>query len=400
LAKTKNNPKPAAAKRAAMPKNIEREVWARAGGICAFPACAKILYLDPALRSKTSFGQVAHNVAALPGGERGDPNRSRVLSQDPDNLILLCPDHHVIVDRPGAAAKYPDSLLAEWKRRHEAAIRTAGMLSNGTIAHALIFQAPIGGQSIAVDPKTIPHAMLQRSLVLDQDPTLIKIDLSAYVPKSTAYWQHAIAEVRDRVKVLQNGWKQRVQPIALFALADMPTLMALGLALGHAAAVTVFQFDPVTNNGDWRFPDEAAPAPNFVVRWPTTITGTVALVLSLSGTIERSRIESALPPGEHSIIELTVDRPTVDFVRSPAAIDEFVRQIRAIVAQLEQVIPKSTLIHVFPAIPASLAITFGRFIKPKVSFPFNIYDAEGRAAPFHLAVTLPFVDGAAIGDPR
>jgi len=122
------------------------------------------------------------------------------------------------------------------------------------------------------------------------------------------------------------------------------------------------------------------------------------LEISLSAPIERPRIDAALPYGPRSVIKLTVDQPTPDFVRGPATIDEFARSLRGIVARLESALPKSTPIHVFPAMPASLAVAFGRYLKPKVSFPFHVYDAEGPRAPFAPAVVLPFLD-AAPGEP-
>lgn len=388
--------------RDAVPQPVQREVWARAGGICSRPGCMTVLYRD-LLRSKSShFGEIAHNVSALPGGERGDPKRSKDLSKDPDNLILLCPTHHKLVDKPGAAADYPEEMLREWKVLHETAIRNAGGLCSGTLAHALVFQAPIGKQIVAIDPRTIPFAMLQRQLVLERNESVARLELSIYPAKTPAYWTDLIGRVRAKVAHVQSAFGETNKPLALFALADIPALMALGFALGHAAQVSTFQFDPVPNGGagDWRFPKPDAPARAYRVNVPETLQPPIALVFSLSGVIERSRVENALraatrgDPQPGTIIEITVDDPSLDFVRGPADIDEFARALRKCWGRLERHLPKSTPIHVFPAIPASLAVTFGRFVKPKVSFPFRIYDAEGPNAPFSFAVELPFVDSA------
>lgn len=375
------------------PEPVVREVWARAGGICAFPGCPLLLYVDPATRSKKNFGEVAHNVAAMPGGERGHPKRSKQLSEDPENLILLCPTHHRLIDKRGAAAEYPDSLLAMWKKTHESAIVAAGTLTGGALAHALLFQGVIGNQPAGMHPRTVPLAMFQQALVPEKEPLHLTLDPSIHPAKSSAYWGHSIAEVRARVTTLQRTWGNHKHSLALFALADMPTLMALGLAIGHTVALTVFQFDPVPGNGgDWRFPDLNAPAPDYRVKWPDDLTGHVAVVISLSGTIERNRVINALPVGPHSIVEITIPTPTTNLVRSPKAIDEFGRIWRDLVAQLETKLPKTTPIHVFPAMPASLAVTLGRHIKPKVSFSFQIYDAQDKDAPFAPAITLPFLD--------
>ena len=69
----------------------QRAVWARSGGICARPGCDSILYEDPVFFKTRPFGELAHNVAASQDGPRGDATRSPQLSDDPENLILLCP---------------------------------------------------------------------------------------------------------------------------------------------------------------------------------------------------------------------------------------------------------------------------------------------------------------------
>ena len=47
---------------------------------------------------------VAHIIAAAPGGERGDPELSYKLSDDTENLMLLCDGHHREIDDPANLA--------------------------------------------------------------------------------------------------------------------------------------------------------------------------------------------------------------------------------------------------------------------------------------------------------
>src|SRR5690606_17259917 len=120
--------------------------------------------------------------------------------------------------------------------------------------------------------------------------------------------------------------------------------------------------------------------------------GPVALVFSLSGVIEPERIYTALNHEQPAVIHVTVNRPRLDLVQGPATIDAFRATVASVVAQLETQLPKTTPIHVFPAMPASLAMAFGIAVKPKVSFPFHVYDADKGHGAFHPALSLPLIE--------
>jgi hypothetical protein len=64
-----------------------RRLHDRAGGECSFPGCHEGQVLEE-----------AHIVAREPGGPRADPSIPRRELDRYDNLILLCPTHHAVVD--------------------------------------------------------------------------------------------------------------------------------------------------------------------------------------------------------------------------------------------------------------------------------------------------------------
>lgn len=85
---------------------------------CAHPDCT-----NPVVEPKTKdsdaivVAQIAHIYAASDDGPRGKKDLSDEDRKKPENLILLCPTHHVVVD--GQHETYPATLLLEWKEKHE-----------------------------------------------------------------------------------------------------------------------------------------------------------------------------------------------------------------------------------------------------------------------------------------
>jgi len=311
------------------------------------------------------------------------------LSDDPDNLILFCPTHHALVDKAGWEVDYPESLLASWKKQHEAAIRLAGEYSHGKPALPLRFTGVIGKQLMGSGTETIPRALIQRGLIPLERPVDLLVDASGYPVQGPDYWRHVLIEVRRQAQTLQLQGSGR-SAIAIFGLADMPALIVLGHALGHAVELHPFQWDRYAQS--WAFANDKALAPSFRVIWPEQWHKQVALVLSLSASISTNRVMTALPDGPVSVVEITVDLPGTEIVQSVIAIDTFRVCLSGVLARLEQQLPGDTTVHVFPAMPVSLAVAFGSAIPPKVTLPFSIHDAQGPGGRFHVALSLPIRD--------
>ncbi len=95
-------------------------LWAKSGNRCAFPGCSQALVEEAtALDGSQVVGEMAHIVAhSKDDGPRSDPEFPRDKIDLPENLILLCPTHHTIVDKQ--ANSYTVADLRVWKRDREA----------------------------------------------------------------------------------------------------------------------------------------------------------------------------------------------------------------------------------------------------------------------------------------
>lgn len=93
-------------------------LWGRAAGRCAFPDCRQVLSRTPEGESADyPLGEQAHIVSHAEGGVRDDGSLSDEARDRYENLILLCRDHHVVIDREPCA--YTITRLREMKHEHE-----------------------------------------------------------------------------------------------------------------------------------------------------------------------------------------------------------------------------------------------------------------------------------------
>jgi CBASS immunity sensor of nucleotide second messenger signals len=359
-----------------------REIWARSAGLCAFPGCGAALYEDRALLRPANLGEIAHNVSASKKGPRGDVKRSHQLSNNSRNLILLCRIHHRQVDE-GDAEHYSEALLQSWKNAHERNVRMASALSGKAGAKPLVIRGPIGGQQSAVNNQAIARAMLDNYMPALADPAVIDLPEGAHADGTSDYWTAHANTIRDRLRLHHDG----TADLAIFPLAEIPALICLGRLLGDKKPFALYQYDRHAKG--WSFQKPAAPAADFTFTQIAPFKGAVALKLALTANIADERVIKAVGT-EVPIIEFTTKSPSTDLVQSEATIVAFSRAIRKCLEMIERQGGVNVEIHVFPAMPAPLAVALGASVMPKVPNPLHVYDARGgQGAPFQKALALP-----------
>ena len=89
-----------------------RELYIKSGNECAYPVCHNVLVDEYG----KFVGEVCHIEAAMPGGERFNPNMTNEDRRSFGNLMLMCHHHHVVTDD---VCIYTVEKLKEMKRNHE-----------------------------------------------------------------------------------------------------------------------------------------------------------------------------------------------------------------------------------------------------------------------------------------
>jgi hypothetical protein len=102
-----------------IPDNELKILIAVSGGRCAFPTCGKLVITDSPHGAEPVFsGQACHIVARSRQGPRGKSEMSDEERNHHSNLILLCPEHHTLIDR--RTTVYSVRVLQAMKLTHEA----------------------------------------------------------------------------------------------------------------------------------------------------------------------------------------------------------------------------------------------------------------------------------------
>lgn len=105
----------------AVSQTTARLLGLKSGNVCAKTGCNQQL-TEPAtaLDPEVIIGQIAHIVSQSDDGPRADPTMPQDERDAPENLVLLCREHHVVADRQENT--YTIEEMRRWKREHEAAV--------------------------------------------------------------------------------------------------------------------------------------------------------------------------------------------------------------------------------------------------------------------------------------
>lgn len=108
----------------AISKNDERLLWGRAAGHCSNPTCEKELTTLLGDGKGYNIGEMAHIIARQEDGPRGQNGGG---PDSYENLVLLCPNCHRMIDK-APEAEFPEAMLHDWKQQQEAKVAQMGSL--------------------------------------------------------------------------------------------------------------------------------------------------------------------------------------------------------------------------------------------------------------------------------
>ncbi len=361
-------------------------LWAVSAGRCQI--CNDPVWKDWFTKTRGNFGEVAHII-----GNRLDiPGREKAIlppeyCNDVNNLMLLCPTHHQLIDYE-KPEDFPSEKLRIIKEIHEDRIeKITGAGSKQS--HLVKYCANIDiHQSLISDSDAI-IAMALNGWYPNNDKA-IKLGIEHSISRDNVadYWYQQINELvgQFKSKVLPYINSSVETHFSVFGFAPIPLLIKLGSLFSDKNLVEVYQFhrEPEQNWIWQKGPDIF----EYIVKEPKSIEDTVALIIAFSDHVVEDRIAKVLGDSKVSIWTLTIKDPDKDFLKSREQLSKFRETIRNLLGKIKSKHPNATLIHLFPAIGVAPAIEIGRVWQPKADLPLVIYDENKALGGFIRTITI------------
>lgn len=275
-----------------------------------------------------------------------------------------------VLDHPVAVSESTAALAAGWGP------------APGPI-HTIRLTTPVGDQTRVITDAEIHHACnparpLEAGLV---------IDLALTPGESRVPFEAWAGEIGRRVRgfLEHRVAPSKVNRLGLFAFAPIPLLMTLGRVIGDQHPAVIFGRQRHTQS--WRWDAESGePIGLALDRPPDGPTAPdIALLVSISARVKRWAVEAALPQG-FDLFELRATTPGVEVVRTRADLAAFARLWRELLDAAHEHSRGVARVHVFAAVPISIAIQMGLGLIPKADPALVVHDF--RDGVFHPVLRL------------
>ncbi len=383
-----------------IPEHVKFRLWGKAAGRCEYEGCNTPLWLDSLTKAEFNTAYIAHIYADSPGGPRYDAVKSEALKSDISNLMLMCDEHHRLVDKAEVAA-HPVERLVGMKTAHEERVEIVGGIAADLRSEVVLYGANVGKHNAAISWNQAAQAMAPNRYPASSRAINLGLKNSLDDDRNESYWKQESLQLKTAVDRLVRPILGGDAPhVSVFALAPQPLLTFLGSLLCDIHKVDVFQARDIDEDStdvyqlhrepkqtwSWDEDDDAAPF-DLTLEPPTTSHPRAAVVFGLSADILHDRVHAVLGP-DVSIWTVLLDSPGNDTLRSRQHLQKFREVCRELFRRVNLQHPDLDELHVFPAMPVSACVELGRVRQPKADPPLQIWDNQPGLG-FVKSLTIP-----------
>ncbi|MBM6816684.1 SAVED domain-containing protein [Olsenella uli] len=358
-------------------------LWALSAGHCEL--CGSDVTNALASGTQGKYGQVAHIEAYSPGGARYSADQTEEERNSIDNLMLLCPACHKLID--DNAPDFGVEFLKDRKQFFEASVKAAVSAIEPACSDVLILGMRIGGKDFQLSEKGWKRALVDAGVnVGDRQP----FDASRDVPEGCG--PETLRSLRRRIDIyreLIHGDGSR--RTSVFAIAPQPVLIGLGTMLADDGNVDVYQ--KRRDAEGWSWASDGRPNSFSLEAVSSGGSEGCAIVVSVSGPIDRETYADALSDSVETVYELRASRTGPTAIRLRDDWYEFKRTVTSAVFEIHERHPEVRSLHVLPAMPVSACVAFGMAWNERLIPELVIY--EKHESVFSRTLSIGGPDGFA-----
>ena len=349
-------------------------LWGKAAGHCEICAAP----LDEGLyRMSGNHSNIAHIKAQSPEGPRFDPVQSDSERHGIGNLMLLCPTCHKSID--DNEKDFPVEKLLGMKACYEEAIAQFASTRVIPKVDVISFLYPISGQRMELREVEWKAALLDSGMAYTGMRPFSVDGGQVYDGSLSAAAEH----MERQFAIWEATFGDRGNPVAVFAMAPQALLIKLGNLIGDKRAVNIFQRHRKDSPWSW-CREGSLPTVRFDAPEGDFDAKDVNLIVSMSGKVN----PKSLPDDTWSFptAVLGTEAPGVDVASLAESLDLFAHAFISAVSEIHASFPSLEKLHLYPAMPVSMAVKLGTAMNMNLLKRVVIY--EKRDSRFHATLEI------------
>lgn len=353
-------------KRTNVPEDVQRRIWGRSAARCVL--CAKWLVDEREYWHAIPTGQVAHVVAAEngPKAPRGASDLDGKQRAEEGNLLLLCGDCHKRIDSRHYVDKYTVAFLTEKKNEHERWVREVTDFARLRPAIVVRMTSEVRGTFSPASNEQVGEALRQAGLTgMHADSRTGAVEISIAGSESDDWvWKMARKEITTKVARVREAIAAKDSTVlAVFGIASIPMLIALGAELDDKTETVLFRRDFTIDGPEaWAWPSSDEPTTRFELETSGASDAAVSDVIAfvdISARVDPSRAPEDLATAP--AVRLAVNGgPSRSAITTRGDLQAFARTWADLLTTVETRWPGVERLHILSAVPTTAAVTMGR----------------------------------------
>lgn len=371
-------------------------VWADSAARCMFAGCGEDLGRIPLHTKAAKIGYLAHIVASDPRGPRGNERESRLLADEPSNIMLMCDAHHRLIDS-FAAADYPATRLRDMRASHVGFVRRHLEALALPKVQGLTFLADLGNAAMNFNEADATEAVLAMGGnllpgVLHHIRYVARDD--RHVP---GFWATYLHQQELPISRLVNAFRGETEHVgtelAIFPVHHTATMVLAGRIIGEAQPIKVYQFDRHRGTWQWDSTATAHEPGTFTCELPAHPDGcedvllSVELTATLASTSLPVSIAEQVEANTLPWVRLLTANPNNGCIQHPDDLKQFVGMARRAVAHIHDTI-RPRRVHLIVMAPASSVFSFGQLLQAGHHPLYTLYDRPSGQNRFIEAFSI------------
>lgn len=253
-------------------------------GRCMFTGCGERLDYDEITGTTGNYSYLAHNVASSEQGARGITVLSEKLSNDPENVLLLCDKHHRLVDKI-AASDYTASTLSNMRKEFCIVANSLldGLQYEPIPVYAVLW--PVNSQTVS--PPTylqIANSLSKMKSRMHEQLNTLSDNEELLRASPNVLWQLMPLTIENASNKIIQQIKNHGYKAALFGFGPMSALIGLGAKLGNKSSII-----PMLRHregGQWSWPNNIASGKFYEIEGTEGLKDSTNFVINILFTAE------------------------------------------------------------------------------------------------------------------
>jgi len=350
---------------------------ADSGGRCNFPGCGEKVIFEYEDGTFVKIVEFCHIIGESPKGPRGHPNFSELEKENPENIILLCANHHKIIDNN--IDEYPVDILKQMKTNHTQWVNERLDGLKDAVWTLILHSGNVTGTGAPNLDKELIFQDFFGSHIISETEAII---FDEFLTKTKNWLNY---------KKIQEEWwegfknqEEKPKKYIICSINFIPLVIQLGYLIHNTNTYEIYQYHSNENTWKWKpLKKERVIQEYFHMISPkdkdNSITE-IALSISITGTVNEDDIFEVIGD-DIKIVSITVDKPDRTWLNYKEQLLEFQTRYTSLLDKIKKLYNNLKKIHLFYAGPSPIAFIIGSYINPTIHPEFILYNYYVKDSP-------------------